>query len=59
MADMQSLVERLEKAVVRLEGMSRGPGTCEDGSPKGTALVDKPPELFHVKLWKSSTRSFA
>ncbi|XP_006019357.1 adenylyl cyclase-associated protein 1 [Alligator sinensis] len=34
---MQSLVERLEKAVVRLEGMSRGPGTCEDGSPKGVA----------------------
>uniref|UniRef100_A0A7M4FJ69 Adenylyl cyclase-associated protein n=1 Tax=Crocodylus porosus TaxID=8502 RepID=A0A7M4FJ69_CROPO len=37
MADMQSLVERLEKAVVRLEGMSRGPGTCGDGSPKGVA----------------------
>ncbi|KFP10856.1 Adenylyl cyclase-associated protein 1 [Egretta garzetta] len=34
---MERLVERLEKAVERLETVCRGPGMCGDGSSKGVA----------------------
>ncbi|KAG6931265.1 adenylate cyclase associated protein 1 [Chelydra serpentina] len=37
MTDMQSLVERLEKAVGRLEAASQSPGMYGDGSSKGIA----------------------
>ncbi|KGL91453.1 Adenylyl cyclase-associated protein 1, partial [Charadrius vociferus] len=36
-ADMERLVERLEKAVERLETVCQGPGMCGDGSSKGVA----------------------
>ncbi|XP_014801953.1 PREDICTED: adenylyl cyclase-associated protein 1 [Calidris pugnax] len=35
--DMERLVERLEKAVERLETVCQGPGMCGDGSSKGVA----------------------
>lgn len=34
---MERLVERLEKAVERLETVCQGPGMCGDGSSKGKA----------------------
>ncbi|KFU91851.1 Adenylyl cyclase-associated protein 1, partial [Chaetura pelagica] len=36
-ADMERLVERLEKAVERLETVCQGPGMCAEGSSKGMA----------------------
>lgn len=42
MTELQSLVERLEKAVGRLEMVSRGPGvhgSHGDGTPKGKLPV--------------------
>lgn len=36
-ADMERLVERLEKAVERLENVCQGPGMCGDASAKGEA----------------------
>uniref|UniRef100_A0A8D0GEC6 Adenylyl cyclase-associated protein n=1 Tax=Sphenodon punctatus TaxID=8508 RepID=A0A8D0GEC6_SPHPU len=44
MTELQSLVERLEKAVGRLETVSQGPsmhGACGDGSSKGVAQYVK------------------
>lgn len=34
---MERLVERLEKAVERLETVCQAPGRCADGSSKGEA----------------------
>lgn len=34
---MERLVERLEKAVQRLETVCQGPGMCGDGSSQGKA----------------------
>lgn len=44
---MERLVERLEKAVERLETVCRGPGMCGDGSSKGKAQSTSPAASSH------------
>lgn len=54
-ADMERLVERLEKAVERLENVCQGPGMCGDASAKGEAQGSSQgtAELAQGSLWRS------
>lgn len=56
-ADMERLVERLEKAVERLENVCQGPGMCGDASAKGEArgTSQGTAELAQGSLWGSQT----
>lgn len=52
---MERLVERLEKAVERLETVCQGPGMCGDGSSKGKAQSTSPAVSPHGSPWAEAS----